>query len=80
MSDERPSQSLRPEWRTRPHPSRFDVDRPEYDACMAAHAAAVDAGQMGYMDPTTGLFVMTATHLAARDCCTRGCRHCPWVT
>jgi hypothetical protein len=46
---------------------------------MTAHAAAVEAGQMGYIDPTTGLFVMTATHLLTRACCERGCRHCPWV-
>ncbi len=46
---------------------------------MAAHDAAVDAGHDGYIDPTTGLFVMTATALAARPCCDQGCRHCPWV-
>lgn len=63
----------------RPHPDRLSPDRPDYEACLSAHAAALDAGQIGYMDPTTGLFVMTAAHLAQRPCCSRGCRHCPWV-
>lgn len=47
---------------------------------MAAHAAAVAAGQPGYLDPATGLFAMTGAHLLTRGwCCDRGCRHCPWV-
>ena len=62
-----------------PHPSRFAPERADYDVCLAAHARAVAADDMGYMDPTTGLFVMTAAHLAERPCCSRGCRHCPWV-
>ena len=46
----------------------------------AAHAAAVAAGQAGYLDPDTGLFVLTAAFLAKRGtCCTRGCRHCPYA-
>jgi hypothetical protein len=33
-----------------------------------------------YADPDTGLWVLTARHLAARGyCCERGCRHCPYV-
>ena len=71
---------LREDGIERPHPSRFDDTRPDFAVCMAAHAEAVQDGQMGYMDPTTGLFVMTAAHLAERPCCERGCRHCPWVT
>jgi hypothetical protein len=38
------------------------------------------AGEAGYLDPATGLFVMTAAHLADRGtCCDSGCRHCPYV-
>ncbi|MGH9061761.1 MAG: DUF5522 domain-containing protein, partial [Acidimicrobiales bacterium] len=33
-----------------------------------------------YLDPSTGLFVMTsAAHLARGACCGSGCRHCPYV-
>jgi hypothetical protein len=42
--------------------------------------AALDAGQPGYRDPETGLFVLTAKWLADRGtCCSNGCRHCPYV-
>jgi hypothetical protein len=47
---------------------------------MAAHRAAVTDGSLGYLDPATGLFVMTAQYLHERGwCCDRGCRHCPYV-
>jgi len=43
------------------------------------HAAAVESGDAGYIDPETGLFVLTAAYLLARgDCCGSGCRHCPY--
>ncbi|MDG4823744.1 DUF5522 domain-containing protein [Asanoa sp. WMMD1127] len=46
----------------------------------AAHDAALAAGEAGYLDPRTGLFVLSAGFLAARGtCCGRGCRHCPYV-
>jgi Family of unknown function (DUF5522) len=46
----------------------------------AAHDAAVDAGEPGYLDPETGLFVFTAAFLIERGtCCDSGCRHCPYV-
>jgi Family of unknown function (DUF5522) len=46
---------------------------------VAAHDAAVAAGEGGYFDPRTGLFVMTEAYLAARGtCCESGCRHCPY--
>ncbi|MBV9487072.1 MAG: hypothetical protein JO246_13550 [Frankiaceae bacterium] len=46
---------------------------------MAAHAAAVERGEAGYLDPETGLFVLTERFLADRGyCCERGCRHCPY--
>ena len=62
-----------------PHPERFALHDAGYEASMAAHAKAVASGLAGYMDPITGLFVMTASHLLERPCCERGCRHCPWV-
>ena len=63
-----------------PHPSRLAPDHPRRTAILAAHAAAVAAGEAGYLDPDTGLFVLTAAFLAARGtCCGRGCRHCPYV-
>lgn len=44
------------------------------------HDAAEAAGQPGYLDPATGLFVMTATSLRKRGhCCGNGCRHCPYA-
>ncbi len=44
-----------------------------------AHRRAQAAGEPGYLDPTTGLFVMTADYLRARGtCCDSGCRHCPY--
>lgn len=47
---------------------------------LAAHAAAMDNGEPGYVDPGSRLFVLTAQFLADRGtCCERGCRHCPYV-
>ena len=63
-----------------PHSSRLDPDRPDYQAIMAAHDEAVAAGNPGYLDPSTGLFVLTAEYLRARGhCCAEGCRHCPYL-
>lgn len=65
---------------TEPHPARLDPDHPRRAEIIAAHTAALDAGQAGYLDPAIGLFVLTAGFLAARGtCCTRGCRHCPYL-
>jgi hypothetical protein len=56
------------------------LDRPGRAEILAAHAAAVGAGDAGYLDPQTGLFVLTSAFLANRGtCCGRGCRHCPYV-
>jgi hypothetical protein len=64
----------------RPHPSRLDPARPDVELVLARHARAVADGQPGYLDPGTGLFVLTAAELLRRGwCCDRGCRHCPWV-
>jgi hypothetical protein len=45
----------------------------------AAHAAAIASGEPGYVDPASGLYVLTSAYLAAQgECCGRGCRHCPY--
>jgi hypothetical protein len=45
----------------------------------ARHAAAIAAGEPGYLDPESGLFVLTSAYLASRgECCGSGCRHCPY--
>ena len=63
-----------------PHPSRLSLDHPRRAEILAAHAAALDTGAAGYLDPDTGLFVLTAGFLAKRGtCCGRGCRHCPYT-
>ncbi|HVM10529.1 MAG TPA: DUF5522 domain-containing protein [Acidimicrobiales bacterium] len=63
-----------------PHPSRLPLDLPGREAVLAAHSAAMAAGDAGYRDPGTGLFVFTAQYLADRGtCCDSGCRHCPYV-
>lgn len=64
----------------RPHPSRLDPAREDYEAIITAHERAVDAGRSNYLDPMTGLVVLTvATHVARGTCCESGCRHCPYV-
>jgi hypothetical protein len=63
-----------------PHPSRLSLDHPRRDEILAGHATALAAGDAGYLDPTSGLFVLTAGFLAERGtCCGRGCRHCPYI-
>lgn len=48
-------------------------------AALARHAAACDRGEGGYLDPDSGLFVLSSHGLRARGaCCGMGCRHCPW--
>lgn len=49
------------------------------DRWEKAHDEAVAEGKAGYIDPDTGLFVLTAAYLRERGfCCSNGCRHCPW--
>lgn len=63
-----------------PHPSRLAPDHPGREEILARHRDALAAGQGGYLDPASGLFVLTAKFLADRGyCCTRGCRHCPYI-
>jgi hypothetical protein len=64
----------------RPHPSRLDPSRKDYEAIIEAHERAVEAGRSTYEDPSTGLLVLTVeTHLARGMCCESGCRHCPYM-
>jgi hypothetical protein len=63
-----------------PHPDRLDPARADYVAVIEAHHSAIEAGDVGYLDPATGLFVQTARTLWQRgSCCDQGCRHCPYV-
>jgi hypothetical protein len=63
-----------------PHPDRLALDHPHRTAILDAHRIAVEAGEPGYLDPETGLFVITAAeHLRRGECCNSGCRHCPYV-
>jgi hypothetical protein len=62
-----------------PHPERLPLDHPDRAEILAAHRAAVEAGQAGYLDPVTGLYVITATeHVRRGHCCANDCRHCPY--
>jgi hypothetical protein len=64
-----------------PHPSRLDADDPRRDEILVAHRDAIAAGEAGYLDPATGLFVFTAAYLTARgSCCDSRCRHCPYIS
>lgn len=69
-----------PEELLTPHPARLAPDGFGYAAILAAHAEAHARGADGYLDPETGLFVMTVGYLWARGtCCETGCRHCPYL-
>jgi len=75
-----PSQRLAGRLLTEPHPDRLDPRHPRRAEILARHAAALAAGEPGYTDPDTGLFVLTAAYLGQRgSCCDQGCRHCPYV-
>jgi Family of unknown function (DUF5522) len=80
MTPEPRSLSLADRGVNEPHPARLPADHPGRREILVAHAGAVAAGEAGYLDPSTGLFVLAATFLANRGtCCGRGCRHCPYV-
>jgi len=65
---------------TDPHPERLPADDPHREEILARHTAAIEADDAGYLDPQTGLFVLTARFLARRGrCCGSGCRHCPFI-
>ena len=62
-----------------PHPERLALDDPDREVILAAHRAAVESGEPGYLDPVTGLFVITAAeHVRRGHCCANDCRHCPY--
>lgn len=64
---------------TLPSATRAPIEAPGRAEMLAAHAAAMERGEAGYIDPESGLFVLTARFLADRGtCCERGCRHCPY--
>jgi hypothetical protein len=62
-----------------PHPDRLDLSRADAVEILEAHENAIEVDQLSYIDPGSGLFVMTARRLWDRgECCRQGCRHCPW--
>ncbi len=62
-----------------PLTERFHRDMPGFNLSMAAHADALHAGEDYYIDPQTGLLVMSSQFLADRGpCCGNSCRHCPF--
>lgn len=49
------------------------------DHVQRIHDAACKRHDAGYIDPQTGLFVLTSWYLGERGyCCGTGCRHCPY--
>jgi hypothetical protein len=63
-----------------PHPDRLSPTRADYGEILAVHAEALGVGADTYVDPGSGLTVLTAGYLARRGyCCGSGCRHCPYV-
>lgn len=64
----------------RPHPSRLDPRRDDYEAIISAHQSADARGETTYEDPSTGFLVMAHHALLARGfCCSQKCRHCPYI-
>jgi Family of unknown function (DUF5522) len=65
---------------TQPARARLPLGTPQREQLLRAHEQAMVAGDAMYVDPVTGLSVLTAKFLAERGwCCGRGCRHCPYV-
>jgi Family of unknown function (DUF5522) len=65
---------------SQPHPRRLSPNAPCYRQIMEAHSQALAAGVDTYVDPASGLIVLTAGTLARRgSCCESGCRHCPYI-
>ncbi|MEO7570915.1 MAG: DUF5522 domain-containing protein [Acidimicrobiales bacterium] len=62
-----------------PHLERLPADAPHRRAILDAHRAAIEVRQPGYLDPVTGLVVITAAeHVRRGHCCANDCRHCPY--
>jgi hypothetical protein len=65
---------------TEPHTARLAPSHPAFQEILDAHAEALRLGSVSYIDPPTGLAVLTAGYLEARGrCCDSGCRHCPYL-
>ncbi|MBC7420360.1 MAG: hypothetical protein H7328_06485 [Bdellovibrio sp.] len=48
-------------------------------AIAEAHQKACENSEFTYIDPETGLQVLTAYYMTQRGyCCTNRCRHCPY--
>ena len=63
-----------------PHPDRLPADHPHRAQILRAHDDALHAGADTYLDPASGLAVLTAGYLTRRGaCCESGCRHCPYL-
>ena len=63
-----------------PATTRLPPGTPRREEILQAHELALAVGDSMYVDPVTGLSVLTARFLAERGwCCGRGCRHCPYV-
>lgn len=57
----------------------LDPADPNRDKILECHGEAIAHDQDGYLDPISGLFVMTAAyHLTRGTCCESQCRHCPY--
>jgi hypothetical protein len=65
---------------TEPHVDRLSPSHARYQEILEAHAGALRRGSMTYIDPATGLSVLTAGYLRDRgNCCHCDCRHCPYL-
>jgi hypothetical protein len=65
---------------TEPHRDRLSPAHPAYPEIIRAHADALSRGEFTYIDPVSGLSVLTAGYLRERGtCCDSGCRHCPYL-
>lgn len=72
-------QRLRPDGVDVARPDRLSPGHPRHDEIVSAHGEAVADRRSVYVDPVSGLSVMTARFLAERGyCCGSGCRHCPY--
>jgi hypothetical protein len=66
---------------SQPHADRLPADHPCAAQILRAHDEALREGADTYVDPESGLVVLTARYLARRGfCCESGCRHCPYLT
>jgi hypothetical protein len=72
--------STLPEERRWPLLARLPTDPAAREAVLTAHHRAMAEGRPAYLDPGTGLIVLTAGSLwLTGSCCGSGCRHCPFA-